>query len=319
MKLQIEPLIQEGFPATITFNEELSSDAFMEWYEENKETYDHLLLSSGAILLRGLNINAAPKFQQLMESLYPNPKSFLDGNSTRGKYTSNVYNASEYDAGTIIQLHTEYSYSNIWPAIICFSCVTAPDHGGQTTVGDCRKIISLLDDKIVDEFEKKGITYIRNLHDGSGLGPSWMEAFETDDKEVVEQYCSQNDMQITWGPNNSLKIIQTRPAIRRHPVTGDKLWFNQVDQFYPKIYGDEVYLTLLSMVDDDEEALPMSSRYGDGSEIQKEYIEKIIEALEKVTVPINWQVGDLAIVDNMLSLHGRLPYKGNRKILVSMA
>ncbi len=319
MKSQIEPLIQEGFPVLISFNEELTIDAFMQWYQENKETYDQLLLSSGAILLRGLNINSAPRFQQLMESLYPNPKSFLDGNSTRGKYTSNVYNASEYDAGTIIQLHTEYSYSNIWPSIICFSCVTAPDHGGQTTVGDCRKIISLLDDKIVDEFEKKGITYIRNLHDGNGLGPSWMEAFETEDKDLVEQYCARNDMQITWTPTNSLKIIQTRPAIRRHPITGDKLWFNQVDQFYPKIYGDDVYLTLLSMVDGDEEALPMSSRYGDGTEIQKEYIEEIIRALENVTVPIDWEVGDLAIVDNMLSLHGRLPYKGNRKILVSMA
>lgn len=308
-----------GIPLTLVAENGSDLGVFLKYYEDDKERFKDLLLKSGVILLRGAGIDASNKMQCAMQRMYPNAQRFLDGNSSRAKYTSNVYNASEYDSDSLIQLHTEFSYSNLWPEVICFCCEIRPDHGGQTTIGNTRTVLEFLDGQIVEEFSAKQITYIRNLHGGQGGGPSWMEAFETKDKKFVEEYCAVNGIECIWNKNNSGRFVQTRPALRRHPRTDDLLWFNQVDQFYPRLYGDDVYETLLSLAGGDPYNLPMYATFGDGSEIPKDYIVEIVNVLDRITVPVEWQVGDLLLVDNMLYLHGRLPFKGKRKILVSMA
>ena len=309
---------EEKLPMTITFTSG-SPEEFVEWYFENKAYIDEKITNVGAVHIQGINVNTVEKFGDVMKAIRPESPDFLDGNSSRSKYSSNVYNASEYDNNSVVQLHTEFSYSNLWPDQIHFCCVKPADSGGETTVADTSLVLEKLDPKIVQEFEDKGIIYIRNHHGGGGFGPSWMEAFETEDKDFLEAYCKKNDIETKWMPDGSLKVSQSRPAFRVHPKTGVKLWFNQVDQFYPAIYGDEIYQTLLMMVDNNPERLPMYSTYGDGSPIQKEYIEEIIRILDEITIPVPWKIGDMLMIDNMTALHGRLPFTGDRKILASMS
>lgn len=311
-------LVEENkYPMTITFKDG-SMDKFLDYYEENKEFIEDRLRNVGAIHVVGINIDNVDKFGTLMKNLCPKAPDFLDGNSSRGKYSSNVYNASEYDEASIVRLHTEFSYSNIYPKKIFFCCQNPASTGGQTTVGDCKKALELIDPEVVKAFDEKEIIYIRNLHSGGGLGPSWQEAFETEDKDFMEAYCKENGIEVSWKANGIVRLTQRRPAIRKHPVTGDRLWFNQVDQFFPAIYGEEIYETLLEMNGGEKDALPMFSRFADGTEIKKEYIENIIKVLDDITIPVPWQKGDLLMVDNMTALHGRLPFTGPRKILASM-
>jgi alpha-ketoglutarate-dependent taurine dioxygenase len=316
---QEKTINQQALPKLLQYSEGTDMEEFIEWSKGVDKPLHQQLLQSGALWVKGLNIDSAEKFQALMQQVFPKTKSFLDGNSSRGKYTSTVYNASEYDPASIIQLHTEFSYSGEWPSVICFCCVVKPDQGGETTVGDSKRALKLLSDELVNDFRNKQITYIRNLHNGQGLGPSWQEAFESEDKKFVEDYCAQHGIIVEWKKDGSGKFTQTRPAIRRHPQTQEELWFNQVDQFYPAIYGPEVYEALLTMNGGVKENLPMYATFGDGSEIPMSYIEEIIGVLDMVTIPVSWEKGDLLIVDNMSSLHGRLAFRGNRKILASMA
>lgn len=309
---------EEKLPMTFTFDNG-SPEEFVEWYNENKAFIDEKITKIGAIHIQGINVNSVEKFGEVMKHIRPDAPGFLDGNSSRSKYSSNVYNASEYDNNSVVQLHTEFSYSNLWPDQIHFCCINPADTGGETTVADTSLLIEKLDPKIVQEFEEKGVIYIRNHHGGNGFGPSWMEAFETEDKNFLEEYCKKNDIITKWMADGSLRVSQSRPVVRVHPKTGVKLWFNQVDQFYPAIYGDEIYQTLLMMVDNDKERLPMYSTYGDGSPIQQEYITEIIQVLDEITIPVPWKKGDLLMVDNMTALHGRLPFTGDRKILASMS
>ncbi|ASZ13280.1 TauD/TfdA family dioxygenase [Chitinophaga pendula] len=309
---------EEQLPRLVTLEANTGISEFVDWHNSNKEWLETSLLKSGALLIRGVAINTIGDFSQLMAQICPKSDSFLDGNSSRSKHTSNVYNASEYDNGAIIRLHTEYSYSNLWPSRIFFCCINVATTGGETTVGDAKRMLDLLSPEIVEEFERKGITYIRNLHGGAGLGPSWQEAFETKSKTFLEEYCQKNAIEVQWKAGDAVRLVQVRPAIRRHPVTGDRIWFNQVDQFYPIIYGEDVFNTLMQLCNNEHDALPMYARYGDGTEIQQEYIEEIVKLLDEVLIPVPWQKGDLLMVDNMLSLHGRLPFTGERKVLVSM-
>ncbi len=83
-----------------------------------------------------------------------------------------------------------------------------------------------------------GIRYVQNLHDGYGLGKSWQDTFETDDKAEVERYLAAAEAEWEWGPDG-IRVVQHRKATTRHPVTGTEVWFNQADQWHPAGLGDE--------------------------------------------------------------------------------
>ena len=58
--------------------------------------------------------------------------------------------------------------------------------------------------------------------------------------------------------------------------------------------------------------------YGDGSPIPREYLDKLIEVIDKEAIPLLLDEGDLLLVDNFQVSHGREPWEGDRLILVSM-
>jgi hypothetical protein len=61
--------------------------------------------------------------------------------------------------------------------------------------------------------------------------------------------------------------------------------------------------------------------FGDGSPISVEGLELICRLSEKFTFDLAWQDGDIALVDNYLTMHGRRPFTGDRKreVLVALA
>ena len=55
-------------------------------------------------------------------------------------------------------------------------------------------------------FEQAGVKYAKNMHgQDRGLGKSWMQHFETDDRAVVEGYLHENDIEFEWTGDGTLK------------------------------------------------------------------------------------------------------------------
>jgi hypothetical protein len=100
-------------------------------------------------------------------------------------------------------------------------------------------------------------------------------------------------------------------------VTGDNVWFNQAHLFHVSSLAPEVRESLLSTCS--EEQLPRNAFYGDGSRIDDAVLDEIRVCYRRETIEFDWQNGDVLIVDNMLTAHGRNPYSGFRKIVVAMA
>jgi alpha-ketoglutarate-dependent taurine dioxygenase len=50
-------------------------------------------------------------------------------------------------------------------------------------------------------------------------------------------------------------------------------------------------------------------------------LKKIVALAEKFTFDVPWQDGDIALIDNKMTMHGRRPYGGERKrqVLVALA
>ena len=272
----------------------------------------------GAILFRGFAIHTKEDFRSIADAIKEEAMPYTDGNSPRTKITSTTYTSTEFPADQFISLHSELSYSNVWPDRMLFCCVQPAQEGGETPLCDNATLLSLLPEEIVNEFSQKQLCYIRNLHDGYGLGPSWQKTFETEDRSEVEAFCKRTDSQFTWHEDGGLTIKQYRPAVRVHPISGEKLWFNQADQFHISNFEPEVQEATLAIYGDDAMSRPQHVTFGDHTEIDPAYFPVIRSITHEVMVPVKWQGGDLVYLDNMKVMHGRMPYKGSRTVLLTM-
>lgn len=304
-------------PMEIDLNQ-ISVNDFVYYFKEHRNDIDSRLKEHGALKFKGIIIDTLNDFQLIVDSISTKFMTYVDGNSPRTKLTGNVYTSTEYDCTQRITMHNELSYSAKWPGILFFSCLQPGESGGETLLADSREILKIMDPRIVETIEKKGITYIRNLHGGQGMGPSWQQTFETDEKADVEKYCDERNIEYSWTATGNLRIFQTVRGIIRHRETNDLLWFNQIDQFHPSHLQQEVY-EVISVLYSAPEDFPMFVRFGDRSEIPEWMVSQIIETIDQVTVAPSWGKNQFLMIDNERICHGRNPYTGTRKVLVAMA
>jgi alpha-ketoglutarate-dependent taurine dioxygenase len=291
----------------------------LEWIRSEKETLKSRLLQAGAILFSDLGIDSIETFESLSSIVCERCLSYAGGDSPRTRLSERVYTSTEYPAEYAISLHNELSYAGIWPMHILFACMIPADEGGSTPVADSRKVVAALDPSLVDEFARRGIRYIRNLHGGQGLGRSWQETFETDERSIVEQRCAEMSTAFEWMSDGGLRLSSVRPAMARHPITGERVWFNQADLFHPSTHSSEAHASLMELYGEDIQKLPSFATFGDGSLIPLDMLDMVRRTIAELSITFPWRRGDALWLDNMLMCHGRTSYRGKRLILVSMA
>jgi alpha-ketoglutarate-dependent taurine dioxygenase len=285
---------------------------------EGRATVDEALLHGGAVLLRDSGVASPLDLGVVAEVVCGALSPYMEGSSERRHLAGNVYTSTEYPAELRISLHNELSYAARWPARVCFACVRCAATGGETPIADSRRILRELPGSIVETFERRGVCYHRNLRsrDTPGIGLSWQAAFETDDRAAVERHCQASEVELEWRDHSSLRTRQVRPAIRSHPVTGERVWFNQVDQFHPSDLGPAAAADLYELFGVDD--LPLNSTYGDGGAIDAAVLDEIRAVSWGCAVVRPWEAGDVLILDNMLTAHGRAPFRGERSVLVAL-
>lgn len=289
------------------------------WYKDNEQDINEKLLLHGAILFRGFGINTPGAFARFTRSASSDLMESVEENVPRTKLTSGVYTSTEYPPEYMLSMHSEYSYSHVWPVRLFFCCIVAAKDGGETPIGDNREIIKRLDDGIVKQFEEKKVKYLRNLHNGKGFGLSWQTAFQTNDRAVVEEYCRAKAVDFEWKADGGLRLKQTFAGVVTHPRTGERAWFNQAPQFHASDYPRDIYETILRSYEGRADELPQDVRFGDDSPIDVSVLDTIRETMKKQAVAFPWQEGDVLMLDNVLVCHGRMPFVGPRKILVAMS
>jgi alpha-ketoglutarate-dependent taurine dioxygenase len=313
----LKPAVQLELP----FVEHLSgmaADDFIRYYRQNKDAIEDQLLKNGAVKFKGVRIDSQDTFQYVVQSISDKFLPYIDGTSPRTKLSSMVYTSTEYDKTQRITMHNENSYSSKWPNKLFFSALEVADTGGETLLADSRELLAGIDPQIVAEVEARGVIYVRNLHGGDGVGLSWQQTFETDDKRALADYCNACGIAVEWGENDSARLKQASKGIIRHRITGEKVWFNQIDQFHPYQLGEEIYTALLDLYDTPDE-FPKYVKFGDGTTISEDIIRHILEVSNRITVAPAWDQNELLIVDNELVSHGRNSYTGSRKVLVAMS
>ncbi|MFF5847580.1 TauD/TfdA family dioxygenase [Streptomyces massasporeus] len=284
------------------------------WIGDHGGTVDELARRAGAVLFRGFAVRDDLDFRAALEAMSSRILDYGERSSPRSEVSGGVYTSTDYPADQHIVLHNEQSYTENWPTRIIFFCERAATKGGRTPLADSRRVLDRLRPETVAKFERLGVRYVRNYLPGISL--TWQEAFQTDRREDVEKYCEGAGITVEWVDEEQLRTSQVRPAVRRHPFTGERTWFNHAAFFHVTSLPEAVSRGLLGVLD--EEDLPYNTYYGDGTPIEQETLDEMRAAQRAETTGFDWEPGDVLVVENMLVAHAREPFEGPRRILAAM-
>lgn len=292
---------------------EVAGDA-ARWMAEYRNALRAFVAEHGVLVVRGLNLRDAKEtgavFRQLGR-LMAEREAF----APRQRYSEGVYSSSTWPANQPMCMHHELSYVIEPPGLMLFACLVAPTDGGETPVADSPNVLNALPTALVERFEQEGWLLVRNYNED--IGASIVEAFGTDDHHSVESYCRANAIQFEWQANGGLRTWQRRSAVVRHPLTGQRCWFNQIAFLNEWTMDSELREYLIDIYGED--GLPFNTRFGNGDPISADIVQTINEAYEGHTVRERWEAGDLLLVDNIRTAHAKEPFEGPREIVVALA
>ncbi len=291
-----------------------SIEASCNWLGENAVDLEAHAAAHGAVLLRGLPLATPEDFDAAVTAFdYPN-FSYADSlsNAYRVSFTERVFSANEAPPEVTIFLHHEMAQTPSPPAKLFFFCQTAPTTGGATPI--CRS--DILWEKITDRLpdfandcQSKGLKYSNVMpaeaDKDSGMGRSWQSTFSAETQEAAEARMSALGYTWEWQPNGDLRATTpVLPAVR-DLGDGRHSFFNQL-------------IAAFNGWKDTRNDPAKAITFGDGTPLNPKDVATASTLADTCTFDLEWQPGDLALVDNHTAMHGRRTFTGPRKILASL-
>ncbi|KAJ7388214.1 hypothetical protein OS493_039193 [Desmophyllum pertusum] len=277
----------------------------MEFVEEN-------LSHNPAILFRGLPARSAEDFSIIAQGIPWKGLSYeggVGGNRRQVDKVIGTYTASDEPPEFTIEPHNEMAYNAVYPAKSPMMAVVGKRRWLRTA-----SCLSKLDPDVVRKFEEKQVRYVRYLPDKSrGEYQNWQHVFATTNKKDIEPIAKEQGYNITWDPTGDLYLWQNGPVSIQHPLTGEKVWFNQAHQHNATYYKT---LPAFAGANIPDEKLPCHTYYGDGSVISPEAMQHLRATSWSCAVGFQWRSSDLLVVDNLAAQHARMSFTGDRINLV---
>lgn len=198
------------------------------------------------------------------------------------------------DAGTdAIGLHVENGNTPRIPQLVAFYCAQAARTGSQTTVCDGAKLLDALDASTKRRLQQPlKVTrtlseplwkaYLANEH------PAQIDASDVKEEHLWQMIQAIPGQSAHLNSDGSLDYTVTvAPILRSHK--------SKKDAFANALLGPSFNYQ------------PPRYTFADGSTVDEEFKASLATLAEQFTHEINWQDGDIAILDNHRVMHGRRP------------
>jgi alpha-ketoglutarate-dependent taurine dioxygenase len=287
------------------------------WARGRRGDIEQHLHRHGAILFRGFDMTDLRNFNSSVDVISGGAVPYLFRASPRTQIDQqfNIYTSTDYPAGEKIFPHNEHAYSPVFPLHLYFHCQIPATGGGQTPLIGTRSVMARIRPDVLGAFRSRRVLYVRNF--GEGLGLHWHTVFQTRERSEVDAYCRSVGIETEWRSGDRLRTRQVSPAIVRHPMTQEPLWFNHVTFFNARSLPERARAGLTERYGPYD--LPQNTFYGDGGEIEPEVIEHLRRIYLDGLTSFEWRSGDVLLLDNMLTAHARNSFVGPRRILTAMA
>lgn len=346
-RLETLPGAPGGLPLVVRPGQDADLGRLCAWLRDHAEWVQGRLAQHGALLFRGFAVDGPQAFERLARAIDGELKREYLGTSPRDALTDHVFSASELPGYYPIPQHCEMSFLPSPPRRVFFCCLVPPAAGsGETPLVDFRRVWSDLAPEVRKRFEEGGIRIVRNYTGPGGGGrfdlwklKRWDEMFETRDRAEVEAKCREQGFAFEWTEGGGLRLVNTQPVSREHPVTGETVWHNHAAVFhlsaapgeYARIFRLRPTLrhwmlwqfarvmVALKRRTASADAQALHCTHVDGGEISDTDMEAVRDAIWKNLVVEPWQRGDVVAIDNHSVAHGRLPYRGPRQVAVCWA
>ena len=294
------------------------------WMADHKDQVEAALLCFGAVVLRGFAVPDTDDFAALMAPFATYAMGYAAGTSERNVIKGEVMESTRTPEEIYILPHQEMSYMPDNPRGLAFYCKSPSRVGGETVICDMRGVLEALPHELGRRFVEMGIRYVRNMRnrdvDDWRAEPvyqhlNWQDRFATKDSALVEAQLRERGLDFCWEDDGSLTLWTELPGFTHHPVTGERLFFNQMIQQskHRVMFGDKP-------VHDgpygDKFVRPHFITFSDGTSLTDDEYMTIFRELERRKVAFPWQHGDVMILENKFTAHGRQPYEGPRDIQV---
>ena len=287
---------------------------FFDFIEINCSTIEELTLSHGAVLLRGLPLTTPDDFDSAIQRFYWENFTYEDSlsNAVRVVHSPRVFSANEAPPETTIFLHHEMAQTPLFPSKLFFFCQKAANKGGSTPICRSDHLWELIQEELPAfsvNCRERGLKYTNVMPAEedlkSGMGRTWQSTLSVDSPKEAEFRLNELGYTWEWLNGNELKVTTpVLPAIRELS-DGRYSFFNQL-------------IAAFKGWKDARNDPSKSITFGDGSIINPYDITKISNLADAITFDLQWEDGDLAIIDNFLCMHGRRSYTGSRKVLASL-
>ena len=329
--------------------EQRSLDFLSNFVETNRGWIDDMMLQYGAVLFRGFDIDSERDVQSAIMSYEPNLNNSYRGTSPRNVQggTEFVFSAAEVPSHYPIAQHIEMSFLPAPPRKLFFSAIKAPKTvGGETALADFRKVYQDLPIKLRNKLADKKLLYRRThsrkgrrfSHDVAAM-QGWPEVFGTSDKTEVEKISRSEDMPMQWEGRNKDRFVSefVSEPFQLHPETNEPVWFNHAQVFHWTTFPAELFaafrrtrdwrlffhalqVSAVSIVKYGllRQKMALTASFGDGTPISIWEMHQIRRAVHKNMIFNRWKKGDILMIDNFSTSHGRQPtYDKGRKVVVA--
>jgi alpha-ketoglutarate-dependent taurine dioxygenase len=306
--------LSEHHPIRVSPDGDASLQALGAYVAQEQDALARHLLTHGAILFRGFDVADAGDFSQVARMLGGRPHAYVGGNSPRTRVSADVSTSTEYPASETISLHNEMSYQPDWPRRLFFFSQLPAQAGGQTSLANGREILDDLPAEIVAAFRARRVNYVRHFHASGKVGKTWQSTYQTESRAEVERLLAEQGSRCDWKPDGGLRVGTVCDAVVAHPATGQQVWFNQAEQWHPSALPREIRAFY-----EKRGILAHHCEFGDGSPMDEAMLAETRRVASRHKLLFDWQAGDVLMVDNVLMLHGREPFKGTRKTLAYLS
>jgi alpha-ketoglutarate-dependent taurine dioxygenase len=303
------------------------------WFCERKAAFDHALAHAGALILRGFAVSDADSFSRFIAHYPPMPQGYAAGSAKRVQLADRVYDTTSTRAADFkTRLHQEMAYLPVFPRQLAFFCHVPPATGGETIIGDMRRLQKLVPPALLQAVADKGVRYQRsfrvpgqqvdapaeNQHQLGAFYRTWQDTFATADRAQAETVMRSMQLEFEWLPNGGLTTSYKARGFLDHPLTGETVWFNQVTLQHANHIAAGMARDVYARAFPPGAPKAYDVVLGDGTPIAEDVIMELYHLQDDITVAPPWQAGDVMLLDNIYTAHGGNPYTGPRDIQVSL-